>query len=54
MAADLDAVLARIRGEFLEMPGLHLTASQAQRLWNLPSDACQLALDRRGISPANR
>jgi hypothetical protein len=28
-------LLSRIRGEFLEMPGLHLTAPQAARLWAL-------------------
>jgi hypothetical protein len=28
-------LLDRIRGEFLEMPGLHLTPAQAARLWSL-------------------
>ena len=32
--------LRRIRGEFLEMPGLCLTRCQAQRLWGLPCDRC--------------
>ncbi len=32
-------VLRRVRGEFLEMPGMRLTAAQARRLWNL--DAAQ-------------
>ena len=32
--------LPRIRGEFLEMPGLCLTRCQAQRLWGLPCDRC--------------
>lgn len=32
-------VLRRVRGEFLEMPGMRLTAAQARRLWNL--DAVQ-------------
>jgi len=29
------ALLTRIRGEFLEMPGLRLTPEQAGRLWGL-------------------
>lgn len=37
--------LARIRGEYLEMPGLSLTAVQAQRLWGLDGDACGLLLE---------
>lgn len=35
----------RIKGEFLEMPGLSLTADQAQRLWNMDAKACQTILD---------
>jgi hypothetical protein len=30
----------RIQGEFLEMPGLRLTSSQACRLWGLDRDVC--------------
>jgi hypothetical protein len=30
-----DALLRRVQGEFLEMPGLRLTQAQAQRLWGL-------------------
>ena len=30
----------RIQGEFLEMPGLRLTPSQACRLWGLDKDVC--------------
>jgi hypothetical protein len=37
-------LLQRIRGEFLEMPGLHLTLRQAARLWHLDLDTCDLAL----------
>jgi hypothetical protein len=29
-----------IRGEFLEVPGLHLTRAQIQRLWDLECGAC--------------
>ena len=36
----IDDVLRRIKGEFLEMPGLRLTLTQAQRLWGLDRFAC--------------
>ena len=29
-----DKLLARVYGEYLEMPGLQLTLAQASRLWN--------------------
>ena len=32
-------LLRRVRGEYLEMPGLRLTPSQAARLWGLGSSA---------------
>ena len=41
LTADL---LARIRGEFREMPGLALTLRQAARLWSLDSLTCDVAL----------
>jgi hypothetical protein len=37
-------VLRRIRGEFLEMPGLRLTAQQARRLWLLDERSCEAVL----------
>jgi len=37
-------VLARIRGEYREMPGLRLTIAQARRLWGLDTCACESAL----------
>lgn len=40
----IDEVLQRIQGEFLEMPGLRLTAAQAQRLWGLERDICNSLL----------
>ena len=40
----VDDVLRRVQGEFLEMPGLRLTAAQARRLWNLDEGACDLLL----------
>ncbi len=36
----IDEVLQRIQGEYIEMPGLRLTAAQAQRLWGLERDVC--------------
>ena len=37
-------VLRRVQGEFLEMPGLRLTAPQARRLWNLDATMCEALL----------
>ena len=37
--------LARIRSEYLEMPDLCLTASQAERLLALNIDSCRAALE---------
>lgn len=37
--------LNRIQMEFAEMPGLKLTASQVNRLCNIPHDVCQSALN---------
>ena len=34
----------RIRGEFLEMPGLRLTVQQARRLWRLDDTVCDAVL----------
>jgi hypothetical protein len=38
------AVLERVRGEFLEMPGLRLTQQQAQRLRALDEASCAALL----------
>ena len=35
----------RVRDEYLDLPGLSLTARQAQRLWNLDPETCRLVLD---------
>jgi len=40
----LEGLLRRIRGEYIEMPGLRLTMAQAQRLWGLDRDACEAVL----------
>lgn len=38
-------VLARIRGEYREMPGLTLKAAQVQRLCGVEREACKHVLD---------
>ncbi len=39
-------MLQRIRGEYLEMPGLRLTAEQARRLWSVDDlGTCRSLLD---------
>jgi hypothetical protein len=35
----------RVRGEFIEMPGLQLTMQQASRLWGLDIPACRYVID---------
>ncbi len=40
----IEQMLERIQGEFVEMPGLRLTAPQARRLWGLDQDACSEVL----------
>jgi hypothetical protein len=35
------ALVTRIRSEFLEMPGLQLTLPQAARLWGLDTRDCR-------------
>jgi len=37
-------ILRRVRGEFLEMPGMRLTEAQAGRLWNLDAASCRALL----------
>ncbi len=38
-------LIDRARAEFVEMPGLELTLSQAARLWNLGIEDCREILD---------
>lgn len=40
-AMDLPVLVNRVRGEFIEMPGLQLTPAQASRLWGLDTAACR-------------
>jgi hypothetical protein len=37
--------LQLIRGEFSEVPGLHLTKKQVQRMWGLDGETCDELLD---------
>jgi hypothetical protein len=39
-----DELVRRVRGEYLEMPGLALTLGQAQRMWNLHRGECERLL----------
>jgi len=41
----IDEVLQLIQGEFVEMPGLRVTAAQARRLWSLEGDVCDALLE---------
>ncbi len=43
--ADVKEWLPIICGEYLEMPGLHLTKPQMQRLWGLDAATCDALLD---------
>jgi hypothetical protein len=43
--ADLENLLHRVRGEFIEMPGLRLTEAQARRLWDLDAAICAWLLE---------
>jgi hypothetical protein len=42
---DMQTLIRRVRGEYLEMPGLNLTLAQACRLWQMDAVTCQAALD---------
>src|SRR5262249_40866449 len=41
----VDDVFARVRAEYLEMPGLKLTAQQVARLCGIDGSLCRLVLD---------
>lgn len=41
----IDDIVQRLRGEYLEMPGLRLTPGQVQRLCGIDSRVCQSVLD---------
>jgi hypothetical protein len=42
----LDAWLNLIKGEYQEMPGLHLTKRQVRRMWSLDDSMCDALLQR--------
>jgi hypothetical protein len=49
MTADQSSLtdwLRMIQAEYLEIPGLHLTKPQVQRLWGLEPHVCDVLLDR--------
>jgi hypothetical protein len=39
-----ETIRRRVRAEFLEMPGLKLTVSQAQRLWGVDRGTCEAVI----------
>jgi hypothetical protein len=41
----MQAILDRLRAEFLEMPGLRLTAEQVHRLCGVEQKTCRAVLD---------
>jgi hypothetical protein len=42
----MPALLARVQSEYVEMPGLKLTESQARRVWGLDGNTCSAVLRR--------
>jgi len=40
-----ERLLARVRGEYVEMPGLRVTRAQACRLWQLDMATCEELFD---------
>jgi hypothetical protein len=43
--ASFEDWLGLIRAEYLELPGLHLTKKQVERLWGLDALTCEALLD---------
>ena len=44
-AGNFNDWLRLIQSEYAEMPGLHLSKRQAQRLWNLDSHSCEVIFE---------
>ena len=42
---EFESLVRRVRGEFLEMPGLTLTFAQAGRLWGIEQNLCRQVID---------
>jgi hypothetical protein len=45
MPTSFDSLVARVRGEYCEMPGLRLTVSQACRLWHVDVSTCEMLFE---------
>lgn len=45
ISATVDQWIPIVRGEFQEVPGLHLTKPQVRRLWGLDPPTCDALLD---------
>jgi DNA-binding IclR family transcriptional regulator len=41
-----ESLVARVRGEYQEMPGLRLTFAQACRLWQMDAPTCERLLEQ--------
>jgi hypothetical protein len=42
--SEAEGLIARIKAEYREMPGLSLTRTQAQKLWQLDESTCRTIL----------
>jgi hypothetical protein len=42
----LESLVARVRGEYSEMPGLRVTFAQACRLWQVDVATCEMLLEQ--------
>jgi hypothetical protein len=45
-STSFDSLVARVRGEYGEMPGLRLTVSQACRLWHVDVSTCEMVFEQ--------
>jgi hypothetical protein len=45
-STSFDSLVARVRGEYGEMPGLRLTVSQACRLWDVDVSTCEVLFEQ--------
>ena len=43
-STSFDSLVARVRGEYVEMPGLRVTVAQACRLWQVDMTTCEKLL----------
>jgi hypothetical protein len=46
LSIEVEALAARIRSEYREMPGLQLTFAQARVLWHMDAPICNAVLQR--------